>query len=270
MPDLRTTTAFEVRIAAPATPERVAQAARMVANVFNAAGTPEDDHDPNITLEIYNKDLRALVHPRSPEGRRATKLFVQFLQNPMRLARTKPATRRFAAVLADSADTFAGEKVSIVRPRVREPLAVFDDEFARSMRSLAKVAPTIELRGSDEIISRIFRVGCTDEGRHIKARIVLDGRPQDVLLPEDLPENVRADFYEYAKTRALARIQLEVAWARDEHGLLSPFAPRCRVTGIEPCEETTGAQLLDEVAAAGPLFSASIEDMIAQIEGRDV
>ena len=266
----RTTTAFEVRIDAPATPERVAQAARMVANVFSATGSSEDDNDPSITLEVFNKNLRALIHPRSVDGKRVTKLFVQFLENPIRLARIKPVTRKFAAALAEGAETFAGDKVTIVRPRVQEPLAVFDEDFVRSMRSLARSAPTIELRGSDSIVSRIFRVGCTDEGKHIKVRLMLDGRPQDVVLPDDMPNAIRSEFFEYAKTGAMARVHLEVAWARDEHGLLTADAPRCRVTDIEPHEEITGSQLLDAVASDEPLFDQPIEDVIAQIEGRHV
>ena len=264
MSEHRTTTPFEIHIEAAATPQRVAQAAQLVAKMFE--GTP-DGEDPAVTLEIHNYDLRALVHPRTADGRAATQLFVQFLKNPARCVRKTPKARQFARVLAENLDSFTGTRVTIVQRRRAEPLAVLDGDFRAEMRALAQLRQRVVLRGTDEVLTRIYRIGTTGEGRGTKVRMMLDGTPQEVPMPEDLPHEVRSAFFDFLKSGELALVTVDVGWVRGDEGLLLPDAQQCRVQDIAPGSEGTGAEVV-EAAAGGSLFVTPLSQRIAEIEGR--
>src|SRR5262245_35667319 len=111
--------AFELRIDAPATPERVAAAAKYVGTVLRAAqpGMPEG----SVTLVVTNYSMGTAVRAWTAAARDATQLFLALLEHPQKAVRKHVGALSMAGEIGKVSDELKGAQ--IIRPRGQKIVA---------------------------------------------------------------------------------------------------------------------------------------------------
>jgi hypothetical protein len=257
----RVVEAFNLRLEAAATPERVAAAATFLKNVLDAAHP--NLPDGSITMVVTNLNMGTHVRPRTAEGRKATNRILQFLENPARVLGRDPTSRGIAAAFA-SANHILRE-ASIFRPRGRTPLATFNETFTKQMGALAASTKAEQaLRGTTIVYSPVYRVGRSDEDRATKVRIRLDGECHEITL---LDQESAMDFYTAAPLKRTFPIYLNAVWNRGVDGRLYYDVGATRAVRVDlKWEPVTGAEFVAAIDSAVPSGYADEDDIEERIE----
>ena len=264
----RVTDAFNLRLEAAATPERVAAAAAFLSRVLQAAHP--DLPDGSVTIVVTNFAMGTHVRPRTHEGLVATRRILDFLDNPSRTLDRDPKTRDIAVAFAHVDQTLQAATIS--RPRARKPVATLDDAFARRMGALASTArPESTVRGTTVVYSPVYRVGRWDEDAATKARIRVDGECHDIALAKDSNDT---DFYNAAAHKRPFPIYLNAVWMRGGDGRLRYELKSTRVIRVDlswtPLTGEEFVAAVNDSASLGYGDDDEFEERVALIRQRRV
>lgn len=247
---------LEMRLGVLATPSRVADATRMLAQAIEA-GFPDEASEMSIVVE--NHDMRVRLGAWSEAASNAGTKFSGFLENP-----TKSIEASDTTGMAEAIEEYCRETVelepSFWRPRARKPFRVVDREFLDHLRVVREervdtlVAPKVF--GTTTITSPVLRVGRLTEKATLRARIRWAGKPYDVEVDGD----VYSSFCEAAKHGRSMRIQLVVAWMHTKEGLRFTNVGTKAVFIEEP--QTYLGLVNSEIARLPPLMSAAEARMV--------
>ncbi|WP_441287248.1 hypothetical protein ACSRUE_34155 [Sorangium sp. KYC3313] len=266
MPSAHQKGSLQLRLHAASTPERVLLAATLFDDVVKRA-YPSLDPD-TITMVVSNFDMTAGMRYYGHEARKAIDGIIRFLTNPELEIAKRPGAWVIAETFAEHSPALAQYGAEVWTPKRKEPIAVIHNEFIATMIRLAQdKKPAPALRGNTVVYSVIYRVGRTSaSSRHVRARIELDGKPQEVTIRK----GEESAFYDAAKTKNVYAIQLDASWTADESGRLMFDPSRSQANKIEAWCPISGADLIQEVRALhGPLFEhGSLGDIIDELEGR--
>jgi hypothetical protein len=256
--------ALELRLAAAATPERVAAAATLLARMLQAMA-PSLPGDA-VTLVVHNRDTRAMVRTWSPDAQRAVQAIVRILQNPTTAAAREAHAPDVAAALVEEVKPLHGLEPRFYKPRGRKPIASVDDVFMNSIRYIARhVRGAPAVRGTTTIYTHVYRVGRLGEETKMKARLSVGGpSPQDIAIAD----GVAVRFFDAAKLGISLPVTIHATWIRTDEGTLVLDARRSTALDVDlEWRPGGGAQLGSELESATADAFDDLEDVIAHIEG---
>lgn len=235
---------LQLRLDRSASPERVARATRVLADVLDAVVPPKALE--KVTVVVSNFDMRATVRVRDLAAEKAVAAVVRFLEDPFETAKDLDDAGELAQPLA----AYCREEGDL-RPEVwslggKRPrrIRVLDRGFAEHLDVVARQRGPRRRRlpGATFIQSAILRVGRWDEGAQTKVRLKLpDGTLCDVAVDEALVES----FHDAAKSQRTFRVKVAGEWAREPDGTLVLMRREARAVEIdEKVSLGTGRQLI--------------------------
>jgi hypothetical protein len=240
----------------------VAATAQFVDQVISAA----DPHLPadSITLVVSNYSTVASVRAWTKAGDDVLRRCEHFLRNPSRDVARDPNGRRLAAAVAKAAPLMVQYGARIMKPTAKKPVATIDEKFVGALDRLSS-PPTATtgfehpITGTTQIYSPIYRIGRTDEGKEVRARIRVDDRPYDVMIDD----SAVATAFDMAKAGATVPIDIMGGWSRDSHNGLLLDAARARIIRIGAgWKPISGADFLDAVHATLPDVFSELTDAL--------
>ncbi|NUQ74457.1 MAG: hypothetical protein HUU21_12950 [Polyangiaceae bacterium] len=261
---VRVENAFELRLDAPATPQRVAAAAQFVERVLDI--TYPNLPEGSVTLVVTNYNMGTGVRANTQSGRVAIRMFMDFLANPTKALAKNPVASGIAAVLAAPGEEIQSAKIVKLRGKLKV-LATLDEQFSRQMRALANVSrPEPALRGSTIIYSPVLRVGRLNEDTTIRARVRIDGAWRDIPIKDN-----RESFYDAAKDGRLFPIKIETVWLRGPDGKLFVDVGRTKLVSVDHAwSAVPGAEFVRLVHEAAPsgFDEEELAERVARIRER--
>ncbi len=254
--------ALEVRFAGAATPSRVAATARFIERVL-AAADPDLPAD-SVTMVVSNYSTVAGIRAWTPAGNEALRKCERTLRSPSREVVRDPGARRLVSAIAVASTDMVAFGARVAKPRAKKSLAVINENFVERLGKLA-TPPTatkgveVPIAGATQVYSPIYRVGRTDEGKEVRARIRVDDRPYD--LP--IEDAAVAAAFDVAKTGAIVPINIDGGWTRDASNALVIDATRSRITHVgADWKPIAGRDFLDAIHAALPDAFADLDDVL--------
>jgi hypothetical protein len=239
-----------MRLRALATPSRVADATRMLAQAIEA-GFPDEAGDMSLVVE--NKDMRVGLAAWNEKALDAANRLTDFLENP-----TQRIVADDTTGMAEAIEEYCREAVELEptfwRPEAKKPFRVVDAEFLNHLRVVREErvpdqAAAPKLLGSTTTVSPVLRVGRLTERASLRARIRWAGTAYDIQVETD----VFAAFCEAAKHGRPMKIQLVVAWLQTPEGLTFSKVGT-KAIGIAEAESPLGL-INSELARLPPLMS---------------
>lgn len=246
---------LELRLAALATPVRVAEAALMLADAIGLGFPREEDE---ISLVVENRDMRVRVGAWSSAAVTAMENFREFIKNP-----TIQVPAFDAAGMADALERYCRDALpyepTFWKPGTNKPLRKVDLEFidhltvVSSQRLYALEAETAKtVRGTTTIISPVLRLGRLRERAERKARIRAPlGNEFDVPIEAD----VYPRFCDALKHGRPMRITLLATWILTDSGLMLTKRGT-KAIDIDDYN-TTPDHINAALASIGPLMTAT-------------
>jgi hypothetical protein len=262
---------LELRLAASASPARVALAAAFLDAALHAAA-PELPDDA-VTLVVDNYAMKANVRPQTPEGKKAVDLVEAVLRDPSgTVTISEQPAADVASVIARDGHKLLEFKPTFLAGRGprKAHLRTMDDVFIASVKAVVHAYhPKSAIRGTTTIYSKVLRVGRTAEGRATRVRLMIEGRPQELLVRED----AREAFYDIAKEDRVVPVRVAATWYITENGSHILDVTHSTATGVDAAwRSATGGEIVRELgAAAGDSFDdlEVVEEMLG-IGARDV
>jgi hypothetical protein len=142
-----------------------------------------------------------------------------------------------------------------------------DETFADIMEALAKTQPAgmQRMRGTTYVHTKILRVGRADEGKPLRVRINLDGRPLEVPIAEGL---AIGPFFDAAKSERISRVHLRVEWIHVAGARPTISGPL--VIGIDEVKEmATGAKIVAMSAERRLVTADELPALLSSIDRSD-
>jgi hypothetical protein len=119
------------------------------------------------------------------------------------------------------------------------------------------------LHGETVVFSPIFRVGRTGTRKHVKARMLLDGRPCEVLVAASAED----DAWSAARRGGVAEVRLRGRWGPFRDGHVRLVRPEILAISTD-FSFSTGRELMDMAARHAELFTTDdYTRMLADIQG---
>jgi hypothetical protein len=268
--------ALKLVLQGPASPARVAMAARAMDEILRA--TEPDLVDDDITMVVDNWQLKAEIRTWSAIGQRAATTTSAILSRPDKFVTDRVGGRQIAQKIAAPLKRLAQDHARITKPpapskdgKVHKPDTAVREVTLDFAQRIEKLAAPVEvprglatLRGSDVVISPILRVGRKAQGTPIQARLVTAaGQPFDV----EVPPACAASFYEAAKDGAICAITLDVVW-RSQGGARMVADPQMAIArGLQRKPIVTAEAALAEFREAAPNAVEDVEDLLDNLRG---
>lgn len=259
---------LELRLDHAATPERVASATRLLADVLSPMLADEDTApEPGLTVVVSNRALRATVRVLDPALLPKVEVLAAFLEDPRETLEISPqvarALIRYAREEARFRPTFwrAGKS-----PRV---LRVLDEKFADVVeRSLLRPpARRPRVVGATFLCSKIYKIGRRDDASPTRARVLLaDGTMKELVVADSAHAAVSA-AYDSGREQ---RIKLVGDWVHRKDGLELEYGSSLRIVGVdEQLSRGTAAGLLAAVTGQPALRKHELAGVLRQLRGGD-
>jgi hypothetical protein len=248
----------ELRIQVPlaATPQRVEAAARLFVATLDAAGI--DLGDESVTMIVRNREMRAYLRGWDEEGASAINAIATTIRDPLRAAQSIDRAPAIAAAVARYSRE-VGVGAVFRRGQGGRPLATIDERFIEVMKAAAKPTEAKEprIRGRTEVASAVLRVGRLTPNASTQARIILAGKPRDVLVAD----GAEAALHDAAKDRDRHRVILSAEWTADQDGAYSVDLDRVVVLGVKPLgKPISGEEFLKQATDLSDETVEAIED----------
>lgn len=240
---------MELRLAAAASPRRVADAAAMMAAALEAAFPAVE----GLTLVVENFDMKVRLRAWGKESRLAADALKEFIKNP-----TASVPMVDVSGLADLLRSYCRDNledgITFWRPGARKPFRIVDREFIKILdvineerMLLEGSTATTKLRGTTVVSTPVYRVGRSSEDADPKARIRIDGKYVEVKIAA----SAFAEFCEAAKHARPVSVRLTASWVRKDEGLVL-IANGTTATAVERRDtERVNARLV----AIGPVVT---------------
>jgi hypothetical protein len=260
---------LEFRTALPATPERVANTARMIARALDASDP--DLQDGSVTMIVRNLDMRIAVRAHKPVGRRAVREVLAVISAPMPTVQKRPLTKHIAESLAKESGAVAEMGLEVFIPRQTQPVCKIDTDFFNAMEAAAKhVVPDRDIaRGTTEAYARVLMIGRKDEGRGLMVRVRVGGQARDISVAENLTTSALTLLFDAARDERLVRLAIDVTWLRDADGTWGIDKRRALITGAGSFEAASGAEFADAaLLAIEPRSDDEIAKILSDLETR--
>ena len=254
---------FELRTPRAATPQRVADAAHMLAQALEASDP--DLEDGSVTMVVKNLDMRIAVRAQKPAGRRALKDLSHLMASPLQTVQRAPLLKRTAEAVAKESKGLAEMGLEVFVPGRTSPVAKVDRDFVNAMSAAAQhtTPPNEMTRGTTDTYGRVLRIGRTDERQTLMARIRIGGEARDIQVAENLQRSALDLLFEAVKDGRLVRVEIEVTWLRTDDGKWVVDRRGAVVTGAYDFNPATGAEFVD--AAQSALEARSDEEILTII-----
>lgn len=254
---------FELRTPQAATPQRVADAARMLAKALEAS--EPDLEDGSVTMVVRNLDMKIAVRAQKPAGRRALRDLSRLIAAPLQTIQREPVLKRTAEAVAKECRALAEMGIEVYLPGRASPVAKVDRDFVNAMEAAAQhTVPANELlRGTTETYGRVLRIGRTDERHSLMARIRFGGEARDIQVADNLATDALDLLFAAVKDGRLVRVEIEVTWLKTPEGEWAVDRRGALVTGVYDFDPATGAEFVD--AAQSAIEPRSDEEILAII-----
>lgn len=251
-----------LRLAASATPARVARAAVMLAEIVETA-FPR--HAEGMTVIVENLTTTVWMKGWEPGATTAIQSLDRFIDNPT--DRHLPFDgSAIAEVLAEYCREVLADEPTFWRGGARKPFRVVDREFIKHLSVVVDERPSDNrprLRGTTVIASPVLRCGRTKEGSPARARIVLPGIGEREVK---IGEGAYGSLCDAVKSRAVGRIRLKVQWRRGVDGDLEICADEVVALGFEPrVAPVSGARMVQLLAENPPITSAELDGVLKSL-----
>jgi len=227
--------------------------------------------DGDVTMVVKNFSTETEVRGWHGDGVDAVRLLGDLVEDPIEAIQQHAELAHAARTLAAHANelTKHGPKFKRGRKKAR----VVDEVFVKTMRSAgseairAQIAATPNhMTGNTIVYSPVIRVGKTDEGGKVWARIRIEGKYRDVEVDQDLVESI----WEIAKRETTCEFKVTGRWEEDDAGALHLAAPRI-VEVNQDYSPWSGRQILEASHELTHLFTRQdFEEMLADLQPEDM
>ena len=223
---------LELRLNALATPARVADASKMMAEALEC-GFPNEAG--NMSLVVENRDMRVHLSAFDANAVVAATALADFIANPTTEIRADDV-----GGMADAIEDYCRNAIEFEptfwRPHKNRPFRVVNGEFLKHLRvvredrafDLVHDFESQIVHGTTTIISPVLRVGRLSESSRLRCRVRWASKAYEI----EVASEVFSAFCEAAKHGRLMRISLIVAWKRGQQGELQFSRSGTRAIGI--------------------------------------
>lgn len=255
-------TKLKLRLAAAATPERVAIAAQLFADALRAV----DDLPPDsVTFVVDNLSLKGELRAQSAAGKAAIEELIAFVRDPLKRCQRKPEAARIANAFTPHAAKLA-EAGGRFYVRKNTKIAKLDGSFARVVASLAEASPDAsqQIRGRTTAVTPVLRVGRANESQPtVTARIRVGSGFREITVADE----VRAQFWAAAQHGREVVVVLDAGWRRTQSGAFQIDYDTTRAVAIDDTyDPLSGEELLMRVRELPPVSDEELRDMIRAIQ----
>jgi hypothetical protein len=275
---------LELRLDHAATPERVAQATRLLADLLSPlldeAGVDSDPRDPTsrnspgITVVVSNRELRATVRILDRTLRPKIEALDAFLLDPTREVLAGESIPEISPRAAKALIHYAREEARFHPSfwRVEEDprlLRVLDEKFADAVEKSIRMPSAKRSRvvGATFITSKVYKVGRRDDGSPTRARVLLPGGAMKELVVAESARAAVSAAYESGREH---RIKLVGDWVTREGSLELEVDSKMRIIGIdEQVSPGSTADLLAATAEQPALRKHELAGVLRQLRGGD-
>jgi hypothetical protein len=253
--------AFELRLDAAATPERVEQLARFYAALVREIG---DGLPPqSITMVVDNFDTVCGMRPWNAEARERVNGVRDLIENPAKHVGNSSSAPRVLRLVSNFADGL-GEVRATFRARNRVIADLGDQGYRDIVRTLSRPRAEKPIRSSTMKVSRVLMIGRKhNDSTRKTARVLLDGIECD--LPFD--PAIQSDLYAAAEHDLLQRLTIEGFWESVRGGFSALNLRKARIVAAETVEfggATSLASVLEELGEPW-----AIDDLFDDARGDD-
>ncbi len=255
---------LELHFGDAATPERVEAAAWMIREMLSAVCPSLADD--SVTMVVSNLSMSVGVRGRTPEAKQVVQRLRSFVRAPGGYLARHPEHGAMAdAILAFEERAKLSSPMVVTNEHGGRTLATLDAGYLETLRGIqqADQAGAGISRGTTTIYSKVLRVGRTAEGRQLQARLILDGRPEEIRVDGDA-----AVFFDLAKSGSMARVTIRAAWRRMADGKLWLVANQSVALDAAVVTLSNGKAVLAKLlAASNGLREMSDEEFDARMRG---
>jgi len=228
-----------------ATPSRVAALSALVIGTLDAMGIDSDG--PDYTLVVRNRSLVAELRAQLAGAEVNAERILAVARNPEAALEKDPEAAEIALALADvDLSAFPGG-IKIGRIGVRA-VATIDKHRIKVLRAIAEKPRPDTLTGSTEIVSKVVRLGSASDGGPRRARVLVEGRWQDIGIHKSCDQASLVRAYE---AQEWCQMTVDGRWRRID-GRLELNARRSEILRAEAVSFATGSQFLEGLRKAAP------------------
>lgn len=241
---------LELRLVEPATPRRVELAARLFAQMIDAASPGMSE--TGVTMVVSNYAMGATARARSPEGKKALQRVLAFIREPERqLARYPEREGILDAVVEFHREAAPKAEAVFAGGRSKKTVAVLDDAFVSGLIDLKSRATPDSLpyaRGTTVVHTHILRIGRLADDGPVRARIRIYGTLHDVRVRD----SEQSAFFDAAKSGAEVAVRLSGDWIRHESGETRIIPSRAEAIAVDVTwAPTSGEEALAALRETG-------------------
>lgn len=226
---------LELRLVEAATPRRVELAARLFAQMIDAASPGMSE--TGVTMVVSNYSMGATARARSPEGKKALQRVLAFIREPEReLARHPEREGILDAVVEFHREAAPKAEAIFAGGRSKKTIAVLNDAFVTGLVELkSRTTPDAVpyARGTTVVYTPILRVGRLADDGPVRARMRIDGTLHDVRVRE----SEQSAFFDAAKSGAEVAVRICGDWVRHESGETRIIPSRTEAIAVDTAWE---------------------------------
>jgi hypothetical protein len=254
---------LQFELGGPASPERVARAAKAFSETVRAVAPNLGDGD--ITMVVKNCSMHGELRAWTKAAEDAAATAIRFLDKPkVAIAKTERG-REIAHRLTAPLRVLAEENTVIKKPRTQRTLKRLTTAFVDQLAFLAELPPESlinRLRGGDVVVTSILRMGRTREGAATMARVNVATDQQEEIR---VPDRLTAEFFDAAKHGGLFAVTIEITWCRNSSGRLQRDFQGAVASAIEPTQLVDLPALIKQFQAEAPEAFADLDNTIDSI-----
>jgi hypothetical protein len=255
--------ALQFELSGPASPDRVARAARALSEAVRAVAPNLGDGD--ITMVVKNRAMHGELRTWTRPAEEAAATALRFLDKPKiaiaKVERGRDIARRLEAPLR----VLAEENTIIRKPRTQRVLKKLTLAFVDQLAFLAELPPESlvdRLRGGDVVVTPILRIGRKREGAATMARItVAPEKHEEIRVPDELA----SAFFDAAKDGGIFAVTVEVTWCRNSSGRLRRDFQEAIAKGIVRTRLADMSEAIRRFQAEAPEAFADFDDAVDSI-----
>lgn len=247
----------------PATPERVAEAARLMMEAIQQAGADQ----AQFTFVVNNLEMNAEVRPQTTEARKALGLVSAVLDNPTRALEKNPASRGIAMALSKLAATAFPTGLTVQKASARKPITTLDEVIAKQLYALATAMPEAAymVRGTSGGYSKVYRFGRkNDNDKQDRVRIDFEGRTVDMPVAEGMSRRPLLDALD---SSGWIEFEINAVWQRTPGEDLVLRESHCVMTHAEPFEPVSGTEFLERGRQAFEIPADAVARLLRERHG---